>query len=85
MTHQNIAEATEEWSMEILGVHIVEGTASDAFTSFIATSLLFLCVYGIFRLLRLRWGIYKSLCITILLAHIIPFILLWIIKYTLRQ
>lgn len=83
MTNQNIAETAEEWSMEILGVHIVAGTVSDALNSFIAISLLFLCIYGIFRLLRLRWGVYKSLCITVLLIHITPIILLWIIKYTL--
>ncbi len=66
--------------MEVLGIHFVEGTASTATTSAIIIILFFSFCYGTFRLLRLRWGPYKSLCITFILLHIIPIIALWTIK-----
>ncbi|WP_095078422.1 hypothetical protein [Pseudomonas sp. Irchel s3h17] len=80
MNNQTLTDATDEWSMEILGVRFVEGTASDFLTSFIVTSTVIFFYYGIFRLFRMRWGIYQSLGATYALIHIIPPVTLWIIK-----
>jgi hypothetical protein len=58
--------------------------SSALMSAFKITFFLFFC-YGIYKLLRLRWGIYQSLYTTFLLLHILPIIILLIIKQTLLR
>lgn len=85
MTNQNIGESSEGWSVVVLGIRFVEGTVSNALISATSITLYFIFFYWIFRLLRLRWGQPKSLCITLLLLHIIPAIILLAAKFAFRQ
>ncbi len=71
MTKQNLTDNNEEWSMYIFGIRFVEGTVSDALTPSIVVAISFLLYYCFFKLLRMRWGIQRSIAITILTAYIV--------------
>ncbi|CAI8975424.1 hypothetical protein EMIT0P294_50315 [Pseudomonas sp. IT-P294] len=85
MTDHKLREPSDGWNMQALGIHFAEGTVSSALMSAFKIGIFFIFCYLIYRLLRLRWGVYQSLCATFLLLHILPIIILLIIKQTLHQ
>lgn len=83
MTKQNLVDNIEEMSIHIFGIRFMDGTVSDALTPSIVVAIAFLLYYCFFKLLRMRWGIQRSLAITILTAYIVPLIAYLTIKHIL--
>lgn len=64
-----------------MGIRFIKGTAADALTPAIIVSVSFILYYSFFKLLRMRWGVHRSLAITIISAYITPLIVFLAIKY----